>query len=565
MPNLKFNQLLLLSDTLRSARRFQFGDRITLISAKDNSVGKSTLVKSLMWVLGCEPYFDSTFLAFDPRVILDFEIDGEKYRVRRHKDEIRLKISDQPYTYYPKIGGDYSAKLAEILNFKARLTNRKDEVVVPPPAYYFVPFYMDQIKSWSGAWENFQNLSQFSNWKQIIINYHVGILTDEYFEYLDKISEAKLALSITRDLIKDLDAAYNVIENQRPQKVSTIQEEQLEVMSNEISIELKELVSSQEELFKKLAENQNDLTSVEHQISLTKMIVIDLEKDYKFAVENIVDDKFECPLCGVLHDNDIINRGSILTDKAQALAQLDVLEQEFKKYSNKAVRLRNGINEERIKINAINKKYIFEDDNKQEVELAKVIEDIASSSIQKKIESNKAKTLFEERNLVDTVKRYKKEQKDTITDNHREKVEKYFQFTYSKYVDELNTKGVNLSKINKPSDYNQIFKEGGAAEGVRAILAYYITIYRLINKFSNEVVAPLIIDTPNQHEQSEENYQRVISTLLNETFDGNQIIICAMDQGNIDPIKKVAEIISLNEDKIFMSSEYESVYKEFKI
>ena len=70
----------------------------------------------------------------------------------------------------------------------------------------------------------------------------------------------------------------------------------------------------------------------------------------------------------------------------------------------------------------------------------------------------------------------------------------------------------------KPTSYNQIVKEGGAAEGVRAILSYYLTIYKLINTYSNEVISPLVIDTPNQHEQSQKNYEKIVEALLDQDF-----------------------------------------------
>ena len=35
-------------------------------------------------------------------------------------------------------------------------------------------------------------------------------------------------------------------------------------------------------------------------------------------------------------------------------------------------------------------------------------------------------------------------------------------------------------------DYNKVIKEGGAAEGARAILAYYLTIFTMVEKFGNE-------------------------------------------------------------------------------
>lgn len=47
MPNLKFKRLLILSNSTKSANQFEFSETLNLITAADNSVGKSTLVKLL--------------------------------------------------------------------------------------------------------------------------------------------------------------------------------------------------------------------------------------------------------------------------------------------------------------------------------------------------------------------------------------------------------------------------------------------------------------------------------------------------------------------------------------
>ena len=386
MSSLRFIRLLLLSDTLRAGRRLKFGDQLTLITADENSVGKSTIVKCLFWAFGCEPYFDTTFKGFDAKVIVDFEVDGISYRVRRYQDDLKIREGDEPYQTFSKVGGEYSSRIAEILNFKARLPSRNGEKVdVPPPAYYFVPYYVDQVKSWSEAWNNFEKLQQYANWKSTIIEYHVGILTDKYFEYSEKISDAKQSLTVTREVIRDLQSAYSVIEEQRPKSVATINEEEFETMTEEIAAELKSLSDEQEALLSELALNQADISSVSNQVDITTSIILELDKDYKFAVEHIIDDKFQCPLCGVVHDNDVINRGSILTDKGQALAQLEVLESEIKELNNKGVRLRKKIDKAREDIKKINRKYVFRSEDDRKVELEEVIQQIASNSIQARL------------------------------------------------------------------------------------------------------------------------------------------------------------------------------------
>lgn len=55
MKNLVFKRLVVASDSLKSGNQFEFQPRFNLITANDNSFGKSTLAKLLFWTLGGDP------------------------------------------------------------------------------------------------------------------------------------------------------------------------------------------------------------------------------------------------------------------------------------------------------------------------------------------------------------------------------------------------------------------------------------------------------------------------------------------------------------------------------
>ncbi|HEY9188693.1 MAG TPA: hypothetical protein VIR55_12420 [Ignavibacteria bacterium] len=158
----------------------------------DNSVGKSTLLKLLFWGLGCEPELDTTWNALDCKTIVDFEIDTKNYRVKRYKNQISLKENDSIYKDFQKITGKYSIKIAEIVNFKVLLPNQNSSILeTHPPEFYFLPYYFDQKISWTKAWDNFNNLGQYSNWKSTFIKYHIGLLTPMHFEIESEKSSKK--------------------------------------------------------------------------------------------------------------------------------------------------------------------------------------------------------------------------------------------------------------------------------------------------------------------------------------------------------------------------------------
>jgi hypothetical protein len=83
----------------------------------------------------------------------------------------------------------------------------------------------------------------------------------------------------------------------------------------------------------------------------------------------------------------------------------------------------------------------------------------------------------------------------------------------------------------------------------------------MVERFGNGVVSPLVIDTPNQQEQSDSNYDRIIN-LLSSKLNQNQVIMSAMENEHLKPLISSATVITLDSDKLLKPALYESVKAE---
>jgi len=565
MRSLKFKRLLVLSNSIKSANQFEFSQKLNLITANDNSVGKSTLLKLIFWGLGCEPELDTTWTNQDCKTIVEFQIGNDSYRVQRYKNQMHLKENDNEVQEFQKITGEYSKKFAEIVDFKALLPNQSTSVVeTPPPASYFLPFYIDQKRSWANAWDNFENLGQYQKWKSTIIKYHVGLLTPEHFEIESDKSDKKVTQKIFETEVVKFDTAIEVVESYIPQNLQTVVNvSALEKITDSIKADLKSLQESQEKLLNNMAIFNSEKAYLYQQQVLTEKLISELDKDYKYSVENIEDEEIECPLCGVVHDNTILNRTSILTDKAQAENQLKVLITEINNIDAKIEKNEKELNDARNRINEINDKYVIEEDNLPVINFNQIIESIAGKSIKESVIQNKSVKQAEIKQISDDLKKLSKEQKELITKETTESINDSFKSVLTKYIKSLDAEAVNLSEINSPLDYNKIIKEGGAAEGVRAILAYYLTVFTMVEKFGSEVKSALIIDTPNQQEQSHTNYDKIVDLLTNEITSDTQIIMSAMENEHLKPFATKAKVIVLDKNKLLLKEKYDELKNEF--
>lgn len=560
MHNLKFKQLLVLSDTNKLANQFIFNEKRNLITANDNSVGKSTLVKLLLWGMGCDPTFDSKWTSQDCKVIVEFCIGEQTYIVRRYKDQIAIKEGYNRFTSFPKITGNYSRVLANILKFKALLPNRKSEVLeTPPPAYYFLPFYIDQKRSWANAWDNFEGLGQYHDWKSTIIKYHVGLLTDEYFDLKYQILEKRNQLKSVVQQIEKYEIAIDVVNEYIPEiTYATTNEEEFQKLTDEIRIELRQLQIDQENLLNTFTQLQADKSHLEQQRLISEKIIYELESDYQFSVENINDEKIECPLCGTIHENSILNRSSILVDKKQSENQLESIVSELNKVCQKIEKIQISLNKARNRITEINAKYIIVDEEKV-ISFNQIIEQIAGSAIKNNTIAAKSERIIEKNILDKDIRKENKNLKNLIPEEHTTTVNNSFIGILNNYVETFGAESINFSEIKSPLDYNKIIREGGAAEGTRAILAYYLTIFSMVLKFSSEIASPLIIDTPNQQEQSDFNYSKIVDFLANEIPQTTQVFLCAMNNQHLETFKQNAKVFVLDESKLLIPQKYQEV------
>ncbi len=564
MSSLKFNQLLILSNTLKSAGRFSFQSNLNLITSVDNTVGKSTLVKVIFWSLGCEPALDATWKSFDCKTLIDFSIDGNKYQIFRDKTSITFfDVSNSEKKNFEKISGDFSKLFSGLVNFNFKIPNRKtEELETPPPAYYFLPFYIDQRRSWNELWNGFENLQQYANFKTDLIKYDIGLISDRYFQVQEELYIKKKSADFVRAEISNIDTTFSVLKTYLPQKYFAIDPNVVEQIKKEIEVELVELATIQEDIYSKLSQLETEKTQVSHQLNIAAKLVHEYEKDYVFAVENIPDDSLECPLCGQVHENSLINRASILSDKVNAEAQYNDIKQSIHVLERKISTEKDRLNKIRFRIKEINEKYIKY--GNESISYTDAVNGMAEASLRLKVTEKKKQLLLVEDTVKNDILELEKERRKLQSKEDKDAINATFLDTFKEYLKKLNISSINLSEINSPLDYTKIAKEGGAAENTRTSLAYYFAIYEMICNVGNQVIAPFVIDTPNQQEQSESNYDKIVETLLSSIPSDNQVFLCAMKNNHLKPLVDKSRTFELDDKKLLTAELYQEIQEIFK-
>ncbi|HEN3572779.1 TPA: hypothetical protein U5E28_004153, partial [Yersinia enterocolitica] len=227
---------------------------------------------------------------------------------------------------YINITGEYSKYFSDLINFKMKLPNRNDGTLeTPPPAYYFLPFYIDQIKSWSSPWDSFENLGQYANWKEPLIKYFTGYLKPEHFDIEETIYEFGVIKKDSTEKIEKFKNAVDVIVDDSVDSIVALDNDKFGRIQEEINTELQELIHYQMSLYDAQVTINSSLYDLEKQYQLAISSANELEEDYKFAVESIPTDHLECPLCSTLHDNSLPSRALLLSEKDSLLDEAKLI------------------------------------------------------------------------------------------------------------------------------------------------------------------------------------------------------------------------------------------------
>lgn len=156
---MRFKAVYLLSQAEKRALSLAFAPGATVLRA-GNGFGKSALLKSLYETFGAEPHrVDKSWRDANVASAVDFEIDGKPGTILKFAGTYSVFDGDGRKVFQTtSVTQQLAPYIAELLDFRLLMTDQRENVLVPPPAYAFAPFYVDQDKSWTAAWEPFRGM-----------------------------------------------------------------------------------------------------------------------------------------------------------------------------------------------------------------------------------------------------------------------------------------------------------------------------------------------------------------------------------------------------------------------
>lgn len=553
MKEFKLKKILLLSLSECKAKKVVFNKKITIILGS-NSTGKSCLIKSIYQTFGAEPQnIHPKWKEANAISLVFFSIDCVNYSILRNgKIYVVFDAIGDKIQQFNKVSAlaDYFAFL---FDFKIKLPNSYGEIVTPPPAYLFLPYYADQDKSWISNWSSFAKL-YLPNAKADIVNYHTGIKPNEFYE-------AKNELVIVNDGISQIDKEMGIVRSLLKNLKEKLSQIDFNLSIEDFQTEIKELLVSCEELNKfqnklkqELSTFYNLKINLEAQLVITKKALSETSKDYVFAIDEL-SDTVSCPSCGAEYENKFAERFGIAQDEQRCIDLIVELKEELEIIKEKIDLANNKFSNNNIEIAEVQKKL---EQRKETVKLKDIIESEGKREMKRlfELEIQSYETELKEKLLLRN--ELEKEVKKFEDKKRAKEIKESYKSYMSSFLRTLNVH--NLSE----SSYKQIdasIKESGSAMP-RALMAYYYSILYVIKSRGSSTFCPIIIDSPNQQGQDKENLPRLINFIIEKQPENSQLILGLEE---IPDNNENLYIIELKEKRsLLQSDEFDDVYSELK-
>ena len=526
MKSLVFRELWILSKAEKAGINLSLGPNVNLLIG-ENDVGKSTLIKSFYHCLGADtPQINNTvWKRANPIYCVKYEIGGKAYHVVRDEKYFGVFDSDKNLiSRHVGIGGKNGIAnfINKQLGFEVELERQADgKLGIAGPAFYFLPFYVDQDEGWSTSWSSFVGLKQFSSYRRLMLDYHLGVRPQSYYDAKKREIELQEQLASVQGERLSMQAARNSVEKR---KVRT----QVDLDPGAFRAELESVVDQynviygqQQGMLSRLKDIRNQRNAVDTELQILRKAISELEADYRYSESPETPDVVGCPTCGTEFCNSFIERFGILDDIDHCHALVD---QWLKKRSEITVQLEQ-VEDQYKQLSA----QLKEVDatlarTKQNVTLSELIASEGMKEMISTLNIDIQVMLTQEEGINDKLS----ENADGLeVDAARKKaIVTWYKARMKEYLNALNV-GV-LSEDDYKSLDNQIKNNALGSDLPRALLAQYFAFLSTMNEFNSFVLSPMLIDSPFQQEQDPTNKKAILDFILSKKLKGQQMILATI-------------------------------------
>lgn len=331
MNSMFFKSILIADIQKHTARFVPFEQGLNVLTSTENHVGKSSVIKSLYDTLGAEVKFDARWDKDSKLSVVTIDVDSIEYRIVRFIKRFAIFKGSELLLLTDSVTKELAPKLSEIFGFSVYLAekNGNKRVVQAPPAFTFMPYYIDQDKGWSELYDSFERMDQFSKPERAkSLYFHLGLYTKSRIESQARKDLLKEEINKLQEREQSLIITINALSEELSNIIPADNEEELEQHLAKPKKEIETLVKKIGQVRNRIQQLQTTLEQHESQLDI-------IQQFQKIKIPETKDKILPhiCPRCGYELDNDLYDliRSNYNQSNAEYLrSQIELIVNNFK-------------------------------------------------------------------------------------------------------------------------------------------------------------------------------------------------------------------------------------------
>lgn len=191
--------------------------------------------------------------------------------------------------------------------------------------YMSLPFYVDQDGSWGADWTTYDNLGQFSRWKEPVFATVTGSRPSVYLIAKQKKEEIDRRFRTKEADLAAQKVAFLRVRESLPKTTPSLDISAFRAELVELAKAAQAAQAEQMKARERLIAVTGERQSLESKLKLATAAQHDLGGDFEYLSAVPDDSKIECPTCGVLHTTSFharLSLGQDLEEMNELVAQL---------------------------------------------------------------------------------------------------------------------------------------------------------------------------------------------------------------------------------------------------
>lgn len=526
MKKLTIRKLILLSQTEGSSAAIDFSDGLNIIIG-GNKTGKSSVIKSIFYTLGCKLKIEKDWLALIDKYAVQFSYGKKHYLVVRVKDEFDLFETDRKLEQikaikrFEKTDSDqdkFHMTLMHLLGVNMTWVTVFNKIVQVTPSHIFSFHYVDQDSGWRSIAGSFTHDDYVQNWKEEMLKYVVGFQGEDYYSSKTELDRLRLevkGINKKIDYIREFVGQIGVEFDENNVEPNDNVEGGIDFQVKSVFEKISTLQRANLNLTKEIEVLGNERYNLYKRLEVLKNYEIDLIEDHKFASK--LPDEVTCPTCGVIHKNTVIEKASIVAhiqschDNTSSLRrELKILDDNIEVLTSTKLQNMRQLRVERIEYRKLQK----------ETDVLERIKNFGKRELVSKSQGGLA-SLVQER--LDTRLRVEEQTRALERYNSESKRKEIVGRLKENFKEVLAEVGVRVDRTKLRGFRAELTQTG--SELPRVIYSYYAALYTLVMENGLYPFKFLVIDTPNQQGQDDIKLGHIFKTFGRFTSNKGQVII----------------------------------------